>query len=55
MKNLPKFPHKNDSYSNLRYAIETITFSVNNQGEKTTPYELFKSIDDEHSPAVSFD
>lgn len=48
LKNLPD----NSSYSNLRYAIEIVMFSVNNQKSKVVDYERKKSIDDEHSPGV---
>ena len=48
LKSLPD----NSSYSNLRYAIEIVMFSVNNQKSKAVDYELEKSIDDEHSPGV---
>ncbi|XP_066936935.1 glycosylated lysosomal membrane protein-like [Clytia hemisphaerica] len=48
MKDLPK----NSNYTNMRYAVETVMFSINNQDVKSSPFELAKSIDDEHSPGV---
>ena len=36
----------------MRYAIEIISFSINNDETKSANYQLSKSIDDEHSPGI---